>query len=120
MHCVLARTLLTSRSPSGLTFITDEQLYELLADMQQWQDGLPEHLKFRGPDTSREGGECPHTFNCMHLIRSNRVIAPALLMRVHDVLARIYADKLLVPGAPQVRADRRAVDGAREDDGRVD
>jgi hypothetical protein len=46
-------------SPSGLTFIRDEQLYELLADMQQWQEGLPEHLKFRGPDTSREAGKCP-------------------------------------------------------------
>jgi hypothetical protein len=45
-------------SPSGLTFIRDEQLYELLADMQQWQEGLPEHLKFRGPDTSHEGGKC--------------------------------------------------------------
>lgn len=43
-------------SPSGLTFTTDDALYALLADMESWKAGLPDHLKFRGPETPRNAG----------------------------------------------------------------
>ena len=37
--------------------MTDEVLYKLLEDMQQWKEGLPEHLKFRGPDLPQAAGK---------------------------------------------------------------
>jgi hypothetical protein len=43
-------------SPSGLTFTTDKILSELLADMRRWKDGLPDHLKFKGPETPQNAG----------------------------------------------------------------
>lgn len=50
LACLLSR-------PSGLTFTTDEMLYELLGDMQRWKDGLPDNLRFHGPDTPRNAGK---------------------------------------------------------------
>jgi hypothetical protein len=41
---------------SGLTFTTDKVLNDLLADMQRWKDGLPDHLKFKGPETPQNAG----------------------------------------------------------------
>ena len=43
-------------SPSGLTFTTDKILSELLADMRRWKDELPDHLKFKGPETPQNAG----------------------------------------------------------------
>ena len=37
--------------------MTDDVLYKLLEDMQQWKEDLPEHLKFRGPDSPRAAGK---------------------------------------------------------------
>ncbi|KAF9477542.1 hypothetical protein BDN70DRAFT_934111 [Pholiota conissans] len=68
LSIILGRVQKTIYSPSGLTFITDDQLYELLNDMQQWQEGLPEHLKFRGPDTSREGGLLQILYSCVSMM----------------------------------------------------
>ena len=45
-----------SPSPSGLTFTTDEMLYSLLADLENWKASLPENLKYRGPDTPQDAG----------------------------------------------------------------
>lgn len=44
------------RSPSGLTLISDEILYKLLADIEAWKANLPENLKFRGADTPQSAG----------------------------------------------------------------
>ena len=44
-------------SPSGLTFMTDEMLYDLLSDMKRWKEGLPDHLKFNGSQTSKTAGK---------------------------------------------------------------
>ncbi|KAG6860597.1 hypothetical protein C0995_009487 [Termitomyces sp. Mi166 len=44
-------------SPSGLSFTTDDMLYALLSDMEAWKAGLPEQLKFRGPETPRTAVE---------------------------------------------------------------
>lgn len=51
-------------SPSGLTFTTDKILSELLADMHRWKDGLPDHLKFKGPETSQNAG----MFSCKWIV----------------------------------------------------
>jgi len=32
-------------------------LHELLADMKRWKEGLPDHLKFRGAETSQNAGK---------------------------------------------------------------
>ena len=45
-----------SPSPSGLMFTTDEMLYNLLADLENWKANLPENLKYRGPDTPQNAG----------------------------------------------------------------
>ena len=42
--------------PTGLANATDEKLQSLLNDMREWQERLPEELKFRGIDTPRGGG----------------------------------------------------------------
>ncbi|EJD05925.1 uncharacterized protein FOMMEDRAFT_104282 [Fomitiporia mediterranea MF3/22] len=56
LSLILGRVLKTVYGPSGLTHATDEKLYALLNDMKDWQDKLPEDLKFKGPDTPRSGG----------------------------------------------------------------
>jgi hypothetical protein len=43
--------------PSGLNFTTDAMLHDLLADIQRWKDGLPEHLRFKGPDSHQHAGK---------------------------------------------------------------
>ncbi|KAG5645591.1 hypothetical protein DXG03_005729 [Asterophora parasitica] len=57
LSVILGKVLKTIYSPSGLTFTTDEILYALLADIENWKAGLPEHLKFRGPETPRNAAE---------------------------------------------------------------
>ncbi|RDB21104.1 Acetamidase regulatory protein [Hypsizygus marmoreus] len=52
-------------SPSGLTFTTDEMLYALLADIENWKAGLPEHLKFRGPDSPQNAGLLHLLYSCV-------------------------------------------------------
>ncbi|KAH9484390.1 Acetamidase regulatory protein [Psilocybe cubensis] len=56
LSILLGRVQKSIYSPSGLTFMTDEILYELLADIQRWKEGLPEQLQFRGPNTPRPAG----------------------------------------------------------------
>ncbi|KAG6832044.1 hypothetical protein H0H92_005466 [Tricholoma furcatifolium] len=46
-------SVILGKVPSGLTFTTDEVLYSLLSDIEAWKTGLPEQLKFRGPETHR-------------------------------------------------------------------
>lgn len=87
-------------SPSGLTFTSDEILYELLADMQRWKEGLPDNLRFRGPDTPRNAGKGSPTGLAKPRLSSrtgvlfvfSRHSPPSLRMRVHDVLARFHAN----------------------------
>ncbi|KAJ7046943.1 fungal-specific transcription factor domain-containing protein [Mycena alexandri] len=50
------RVVKTIYSPSGLTLISDEILYKLLADIESWKKNLPENLKFRGAETSQSAG----------------------------------------------------------------
>ncbi|KAF8077696.1 fungal-specific transcription factor domain-containing protein [Lyophyllum atratum] len=65
LSVILGRVLKTIYSPSGLTFTTDDMLYALLADMETWKAGLPEHLKFRGPDTPRTAGLLHLLYSCV-------------------------------------------------------
>lgn len=62
---ILGRVLKSIYSPSGLAFTTDEVLTSLLADMESWKAGLPEHLKFRGPKTSRNAGLLHLLYSCV-------------------------------------------------------
>ncbi|KAG6856458.1 hypothetical protein H0H87_004318 [Tephrocybe sp. NHM501043] len=57
LSVILGRVLKTIYSPSGLTFTTDDMLYSLLGDIEAWKAGLPDHLKFRGPETPRTAAE---------------------------------------------------------------
>ncbi|KAJ7449949.1 fungal-specific transcription factor domain-containing protein, partial [Mycena latifolia] len=50
------RVVKTIYSPSGLTLISDEILYKLLADIEAWKANLPENLKFRGAESSQSAG----------------------------------------------------------------
>ncbi|KAJ7510014.1 fungal-specific transcription factor domain-containing protein [Mycena galericulata] len=50
------RVTKTIYSPSGLTLINDEMLHKLLADIEAWKANLPEHLRFRGPETPQNAG----------------------------------------------------------------
>ncbi|KAJ7273270.1 fungal-specific transcription factor domain-containing protein [Mycena rebaudengoi] len=50
------RVVKTIYSPSGLTLISDEILYKLLADIESWKANLPENLRFRGADSPQSAG----------------------------------------------------------------
>jgi hypothetical protein len=56
LSVILGRVLKTIYSPSGLMFTTDEILYSLLADLENWKVNLPENLKYRGPNTPQNAG----------------------------------------------------------------
>ncbi|TDL27420.1 hypothetical protein BD410DRAFT_714522 [Rickenella mellea] len=56
LSIILGRVLKTIYTPSGLTHATDEKLEQLFSDMKAWRDRLPDDLKFRGPQTPRNGG----------------------------------------------------------------
>jgi len=58
--CILVgRVLKTIYSPTGLKHATDEQLETLLADFDGWLNDLPEQLRYKGPESSHNAGECP-------------------------------------------------------------
>ncbi|KNZ79402.1 Acetamidase regulatory protein, partial [Termitomyces sp. J132] len=65
LSVILGRVLKTIYSPSGLAFTTDEMLYSLLGDMEAWKAALPEHLKFRGPETPRNPGLLHLLYSCV-------------------------------------------------------
>ncbi|KAJ3500496.1 hypothetical protein NLJ89_g9771 [Agrocybe chaxingu] len=65
LSILLGRVQKTIYSPSGLTFTTDDMLEDLLSDMKRWKDGLPDHLKFVGPETSRTAGLLHLLYGCV-------------------------------------------------------
>ncbi|KAF5386791.1 hypothetical protein D9615_001601 [Tricholomella constricta] len=65
LSVILGKVLKTIYSPSGLTFTTDEILYALLADIENWKAGLPEHLKFHGIETPRNAGLLHLLYSCV-------------------------------------------------------
>ncbi|KDR73617.1 hypothetical protein GALMADRAFT_269832 [Galerina marginata CBS 339.88] len=65
LSILLGRVQKCIYSPSGLTFMTDDILYELLADMQRWKEGLPEQLQFRGPETPQPAGLLHLLYSCV-------------------------------------------------------
>ena len=69
--------------------------------MQRWKDGLPDHLKFKGPETSQNAGMLPCKFDyyAHDLFRS---FTHAIYLCMHDVLARFYEDQLLMSATPQI------------------
>lgn len=92
-------------SPSGLTFTTDKILSELLADMQRWKNKLPDHLKFKGPDTPQNAGTLPCKFDYYHAHKLLRSSTPVIFLCMHDVLACFHEDQLLMSAAPQIWSD---------------
>lgn len=92
-------------SPSGLTFTTDKILSELLADMQRWKNKLPDHLKFKGPDTPQNAGTLPCKFDYYHAHELLRSSTPVIFLCMHDVLACFHEDQLLMSAAPQIWSD---------------
>ncbi len=82
---------------------TDEALATLLADIESWKKNLPPSLQFRGPDTPINAGSY-HYVLCWafpeHWLR--RSALPIIHLRFDDLLARLYADLILVSGTSQV------------------
>ncbi|KAF8559642.1 hypothetical protein OG21DRAFT_1549617 [Imleria badia] len=68
LSVILGRVLKTIYSPSGLMFTTDEMLYSLLADLENWKVNLPENLKYRGPDTPQNAGLLHLLYSCVCMI----------------------------------------------------
>jgi hypothetical protein len=86
-------------------------LQQLLADMEAWKKNLPESLQYRGPETPRNAGTC---FSPLRLcaMRSRescsvRSFAFALFLRLHDLLAGVYANIVQLPGTFQIYHHRR-------------
>jgi len=80
-------------SPSGLTFTTDEMLYSLLGDIENWKANLPEHLRFHGPETSlNAGASWLRIILPARLNHSYRILASPIFLRVYDVLACLHAN----------------------------
>ncbi|KAJ3576645.1 hypothetical protein NP233_g299 [Leucocoprinus birnbaumii] len=65
LSVILGRVLKAIYSPSGLAFTTDEVLNQLLQDIEEWQSSLPESLKFRGPESSRQAGLLHFLYACL-------------------------------------------------------
>ncbi|KAG9318550.1 hypothetical protein JVU11DRAFT_642 [Chiua virens] len=68
LSVILGRVLKTIYSPSGLMFTTDEMLYSLLADLENWKANLPENLRYRGPDTPQNAGLLHLLYSCVCMI----------------------------------------------------
>ncbi|KAJ2923287.1 hypothetical protein H1R20_g13810, partial [Candolleomyces eurysporus] len=91
LSIILGRVQKAVYTPSGLTFTTDDMLYELLADMQRWKEGLPDNLRFSGPNSSQNAAyastSCAlvqyHTF-----IRRKDADAQAKLRKLRDCVRR--------------------------------
>lgn len=123
MQCInLALTSAYCTSPSGLTFTSDAMLVELLGQIKSWKEGLPDHLQFKGPNSSNTAGEifsylyCVAHFFSVH--RTDRPIAPSVFLCLYDVLEGLHENQLLVSGAPQIRTDSGAMDSPDQDDRR--
>jgi hypothetical protein len=57
--CILVgRVLKTIYSPTGLKHATDEQLESLVMDFETWFTDLPDQLRYKGPESSHNAGEC--------------------------------------------------------------
>lgn len=92
-------------SPSGLTFTTDKILTELLADMQRWKDGLPDHLKFKGPETPQNAGTLSCKFDHYYTPDLLRPFTSIIFLCIYDVLACFHEDQLFMSAAPQIWPD---------------
>ncbi|KIK08788.1 hypothetical protein K443DRAFT_84620 [Laccaria amethystina LaAM-08-1] len=68
LSIIIGRVQKVIYSPSGLTFTTDAMLHELFADMKRWKEGLPDHLKFRGAETSQNAGLLHFLFACVGMM----------------------------------------------------
>jgi len=83
--------------------MTDVMLHDLLADMKRWKEGLPDHLKFNGPQTSKTAGKRLGISYLSSISNSSiRSTSSTLRLRMHDVLARLHEDQLLLSRALEV------------------
>lgn len=98
-------------------------LYKLLADMEAWKANLPENLKFRGPESPQSAGKyalhSPRRPELTPVFLRLRHSAPAIHVGLHDLLACIYADQLLVSRASQIWPHGGAVELVGSTHGRV-
>ncbi|KAF5389940.1 hypothetical protein D9757_003653 [Collybiopsis confluens] len=56
LSIILGRIQKAIYTPAGLMVATDEMLTQILRDLETWKENLPEHLRFKGPETSRTAG----------------------------------------------------------------
>ncbi|KAK2466686.1 hypothetical protein APHAL10511_000944 [Amanita phalloides] len=68
LSVILGRVSKAIYSPSGLTFTTNEQLYQLMTDLDAWKAGLPEQLQFKGMSSSRSAGLLHLLYSCVCLM----------------------------------------------------
>ena len=88
-----------------MTFTDDAALHLLLRDMDAWKENLPEDLKYRGIESSRNAGMFLSLINARKKIMPHRPAAPALFVCGDDVLARVHADIILLSDTPKIQID---------------
>lgn len=65
---LFGRVQKTIYSPTGLMKATDEEITDLLSDIDQWREMLPEELLFRGPNSSPSAGILHLAFSCIQML----------------------------------------------------
>ncbi|KAF9053044.1 fungal-specific transcription factor domain-containing protein [Panaeolus papilionaceus] len=65
LSIILGKVQKTIYSPSGLTFTSDAMLVELLGQIKSWKEGLPDHLQFKGPNSSNTAGLLHLLYSCV-------------------------------------------------------
>ncbi|KAF9061908.1 fungal-specific transcription factor domain-containing protein [Rhodocollybia butyracea] len=68
LSIILGRVQKAIYTPAGLMVATDELLTQILSDLDAWKEGLPEHLRFRGPETSRTAGLLYLLYVCVSMM----------------------------------------------------
>ncbi|KIK57624.1 hypothetical protein GYMLUDRAFT_75242 [Collybiopsis luxurians FD-317 M1] len=68
LSIILGRVQKAIYTPAGLMVATDEMLTQILRDLEAWKENLPEHLRFKGPETSRTAGLLYLLYVCVSMM----------------------------------------------------
>ncbi|KAJ3725720.1 fungal-specific transcription factor domain-containing protein [Lentinula raphanica] len=68
LSIILGRVQKAIYTPAGLMVATDALLTQILADLEQWKENLPEQLRFIGPDSSRAAGLLYLLYVCVSMM----------------------------------------------------
>ncbi|CAO1627091.1 unnamed protein product [Jaminaea pallidilutea] len=68
LSILFGRVQKTIYSPTGLMKASDMEITGLLADIDQWREGLPESLRFNGPSSNPSAGILHLAFSCIQML----------------------------------------------------